>query len=170
MLFEMWENFNRQIKQLEIVLEEKARHHEQVRLLRTQAGVGCLSALCLVHTIGDSARFNKPTKQVPAFVGIVPQEESSGGKVKFGSITKAGSPLLRFLLGQAAQTVCRYDVKLKAKYRQLAKKKHTAVAKTAIARQLLVKLVIMLRDNISASEFDKRGRPVGNARGAQGLK
>lgn len=55
-------------------------------------------------------------------------------------------------------------------YRQLSKKKHTAVAKTAIVRKLLIKLVIMLRDNISAEEFETRGRTVGNVRGAQGLK
>lgn len=46
----------------------------------------------------------------------------------------------------------------------LAKKKPKAVAKTATARKLLVKLSIMLRDNITADEFDQRGRTVGNAR------
>ena len=48
----------------------------------------------------------------------------------------------------------------------LAKKKTKAVAKTATARKLLVKLSIMLRDNITADEFDQRGRrePIGNAR------
>ena len=39
-----------------------------------------------------------------------------------------------------------------------------AVAKTATARRLLVKLSIMLRDNITADEFDLRGGTVGNAR------
>jgi transposase len=129
-----------------------------------------LTALCLIHTLGDISRFSKPTKEIVAFVGLDPLEQSSGGKVKFGSISKAGSPVLRFLLGQSAQTASRYDAKLKAKYRQLAKKKHRAIAKTAIARKLLVKLVIMLRDNIPAQEFDERGRTVGNARGAQGLQ
>jgi transposase len=170
MLFEMWDNFNRQIKELDSDLEEKAAQNELVKLLRTQAGVGCLTALCLVHTVGDISRFDKPTKQVTAFVGLDPLDQSSGSKIKFGSISRAGSALLRFLLGQATQSVSRFDTKLKAKYRQLSKKKHKAVAKTAIARKLLVKLVIMLRDSISAQEFDERGRTVGNARGAQGLK
>jgi hypothetical protein len=50
----------------------------------------------------------------------------------------------------------------------LAKKKTKAVAKTATARKLLVKLSIMLRDNITAAEFDQRGRTVGNARLTRG--
>lgn len=170
LLFEMWDNFNRKISELEWWLQEKAQACEPAKLLQTQAGVGYLTALCLIHTLGDIARFDRPTKQIVAFVGLDPVEESSASKVRFGAISKAGSPVLRFLLGQAAQTASRFDAKLKAKYRQLAKKKHRAIAKTAIARKLLVKLVIMLRDKITAQEFDERGRTVGNARGAQGLK
>jgi transposase len=170
MLFEMRENFSLRIKQLDGKLQEKARENEQVRLLMTQNGVGFLTALGVVHTIGDVSRFDKPTKQVVAFVGLDPVDESSAKRIKFGSISKAGSSLLRFLLGQAAHSVIRHDTKLKAKYKQLSKKKHNAVAKTAIARRLLVKLVIMLRDNIPAQEFDERGRTIGNARGARGLE
>jgi hypothetical protein len=59
---------------------------------------------------------------------------------------------------------------LKAFYKRLAKKKPKAVAKTAASRKLLVKLSIMLRDQITADEFDQRGRTVGNARGAHDLK
>jgi transposase len=161
LLFEMWEDFNRKITQLERHLQEKALADQRARLLQTQPGVGYLTALCLVHTLGDVARFDRPTKQIVAFVGLDPVEDSSAGKIRFGEISKAGSPVLRFLLGQAAQTASRYDSRLKAKYRQLAKKKHRAIAKTAIARKLLVKLVIMMRDNITAQEFDERGRTVG---------
>jgi hypothetical protein len=70
----------------------------------------------------------------------------------------------------AAHIACRSDVKLKSFYKRLAKKKPKPVAKTAAARKLLVKLAIMLRDQITAEEFDQRGRTVGNARGRQDLK
>lgn len=170
MLFDLWDEFSKKIIELETCLQEKAASDEQVRLLMTQPGVGSLTALGVVHTLGDISRFDKLTKQIVSFVGLDPLEQSSGAKRKFGSISKSGSPLLRFLLGQAAHSVCRFDVKFKAKYKQLAKKKHKAIAKTAIARKLLVKLSIMLRDNISAQEFDRRGRTVGNARGERGLK
>ena len=89
---------------------------------------------------------------------------SSAGRVRFGAITKAGSPLLRHHLGQAAMIATRYDPRLKAFYKRLARKKPKAVARTAASRKLLVKLAIMLRDRITAEEFDRRGRTVGNAR------
>lgn len=167
LLFDLWHKLNGQILELDKVLAKIAADDKEVCLVRTQKGVGRLTALCLVHTIGEIARFDRVSKQVVAFVGLDPVEDSSSEKVRFGSISKTGSKLLRFLLGQAALSVTRYDAKLKGKYRSLKKKKHWAVAKTAIARRLLVKLAIMLRDEITAEEFDERGRTAGNARGAR---
>ena len=127
-----------------------------------------MTALTVVHTLGDVTRFARVAKQVASFGGLDPLERSSAGKIRFGGISKGGSPLLRFYLGQAVQTAARYDVRFKSFYKRLAKKKPKAVAKTATARKLLVKLAIMLRDNITAEEFDRRGPQVGNARPSAG--
>lgn len=162
--FALLSSLDDRITELEQWLKAKAETDKQVQLLRTQKGVGYLTALTTVHTLGDVSRFARVSKQVPSFVGLDPLERSSAGKTRFGQISKAGSPLLRFHLGQAAQIAARSDVKLKIFYKRLAKKKPKPVAKTAAARKLLVKLAIMLRDNITADEFDRRGRTVGNAR------
>jgi transposase len=169
-LFGLLETFDRQIGELEVWLKEKAGPDRKAQLLMTQKGVGYLTALTTVHTLGDVTRFTRISRSVAAFAGFDPLESSSAGKIRMGRISKAGSPLLRFQLGQAAQIGSRWDPKLKTFYKRLAKKKPKAVAKTAAARKLLVKLSIMLRDNITADEFDRRGRTVGNARGAEGLK
>jgi transposase len=172
-LFGLLEKFNEQIGELEAWLKAKAAPDSKVQLLLTQPGVGYLTALTTVHTLGDVSRFERVPKQVAGFAGFDPLERSSAGKKRFGRISKAGSALLRFQIGQAAQVAARPsspDVKLKGFYKRLAKKKPKAVAKTAAARKLLVKLSIMLRDNITAQEFDRRGHAVGNARGAQGLQ
>jgi transposase len=169
-LFDLLETFNQKIAGLEIWLKEKAEPAGQVQLLMTQKGVGYLTALATVHTLGDVTRFSRLSKQVVGFAGLDPVEDSSAGKVRFGSISKAGPSLLRFQLGQAANITARFDPKLKSFYKRLAKKKPKAVAKTATARKLLVKLSIMLRDNITADEFDERGRTVGNARLTRGLQ
>jgi transposase len=165
-LFRLLDNFNEQITELEAWLRKKAEPDPKVQLLLTQKGVGYLTALAAVHTIGDVSRFTRVPKQVTGFVGLDPVEDSSAGKIRFGRISKSGSSLLRYQLGQAAQIAVRSDMKLKSFYRRLAKKKPKGVAKTATARKLLVKLSIMLRDNITADEFDRRGRTVGNARKA----
>jgi transposase len=161
--FRLLDSLSRQIDELKEWLEKKA-DTESVELLMTQKGVGCLTALTVVHTLGDITRFTKVSKQVVGLAGFDSLEDSSAGRIRFGKISKAGSPLLRFQLGQAAQIAARYDTKLKSFYKRLAKKKPKAVAKTAAARKLLVKLSIMLRDNITAEEFDRRGCAVGDAR------
>jgi transposase len=170
MLFGSLQNVNQQIEELEQWLLKKAEQESQVQRLLTQKGVGYLTALCLVHTIGDISRFEKPTKQVPAFIGIEPLGHESAGKAFNQGISRAGSSLARFLLGQSANIVARYDQIFKAFYQRLAKKKPKSVAKTATARKVLVKLVIMMRDKINASEFDQRGRTVNDTRGTRGLK
>ncbi|MCB1024744.1 MAG: IS110 family transposase [Acidobacteria bacterium] len=169
-LFSLMESYNEHISKLDIWLQEKAKADKLVELLMTQKGVGYLTALAVVNTIGDISRFENVPKQVTKFIGYDSLEASSAGKRKFGSISKAGSPLVRWMVGQATQTAVRYDPKLKSFYKRLLRRKHKAVAKTATARKLLVKLSIMLRDNISAEEFDRRGRTVGILEGARGLK
>ncbi len=169
-LFSLLEKLTAQIAELSGWLKKKADDDDAVRLLLTQKGVGYLTALVTLHTLGDVSRFTRLSRAVASFAGLDPLERSSAGKTRFGSVSKAGSPLLRFQLGQAAHIAARYDAKLKSVYKRLAKKKPVAVAKTAAARKLLVKLSIMLRDSISADEFDRRGSTVGNARVGQGLK
>jgi transposase len=163
-LFLLIEQLDGQIDELSEWLKKKAEENSSARLLQTQMGVGYLTALVTVHTLGDVTRFKKVSKGVVSFAGLDPREMSSAGRARFGAITKAGSPMLRHHLGQAVMTATRYDLRLKAFYKRLAKKKPKAVARTAASRKLLVKLAIMLRDGITAEEFDRRGRTVGNAR------
>ena len=163
-LFSLVEKLDEQIGELNRWLEKKADSDKQVQLLLSQKGVGKLTALAVVHTLGDVSRFSRLSKQIVSFAGLDPVEDSSAGRVRFGSISKAGSRLLRYQLGLSAQIACRSDAKLKSFYKRLAKKKPKPVAKVATARKLLVKLAIMLRDQITAEEFDRRGRTVGNAR------
>ena len=163
-LFSLIEQLDSQIDKLSEWLKKKAEENSSAQLLQTQMGVGYLTALVTVHTLGDVERFKRVSKGVVSFAGLDPREMSSAGRTRFGAITKAGSPMLRHHLGQAVMTATRYDLRLKAFYKRLAKKKPKAVARTAASRKLLVKLAIMLRDSITAEEFDQRGRTVGNAR------
>ena len=169
-LFSLALKLDEQIGELSDWLDKKADQDSSVQLLLSQRGVGNLTALATVHTLGDVSRFKKLSKQIASFAGLDPVEKSSAGKTRFGSISKAGSRLLRHQLGLAAQIACRSDAKLKSFYKRLARKKPKPVAKMAVARKLLVKLAIMLRDRITAQEFDQRGRTVGNARGTTDLK
>ena len=76
-------------------------------------------------------------------------------------MTKQGNRLLRFLLVEAAQSASRSDRDLKRVYRRLTFRKGKASAKVAVARKLLIRLYIMLRDQIDYAEFCRRGSHAG---------
>jgi len=159
-LFELLDDLSRRIKLLEGWLEDKAAGDPQVELLLTHKGVGLLSALAVVHTLGDISRFPS-RKEAVAYAGLDPLEQSSAGKVRFGAISKAGSAVLRHLLGQAMHVAARYDPELKAFYQRLAARRSKPVAKVAATRKLFGRLFIMLRDEIDYNEFKRRGSAVG---------
>ncbi len=133
----------------------------KVIALRAFRGVGVLTALCVIAEIGDPRRF-RCAQQVASYCGLVPSEHSSDERVRRGAITKAGNPRLRRLLVESAQHAARpigpgyaresrrakapadvvalarqADQRLSMRYRQLLRRKHTNLAKTAVARELV---------------------------------
>lgn len=168
-LFEMLEDLSGRIKLIEGWLAHKAAGDRKVDLLLTHKGIGLLSALVVVHTLGDVTRFPS-SKQAVAYTGLDPLERSSAGRTRFGSISKAGSAVLRHLLGQAMHVAARYDGELKAFYQRLATRRTKSVAKVAATRKLLIRLFIMLRDEIDYQEFKRRGSAVGMPVLSHGLK
>src|SRR5437867_8560165 len=81
---------------------------------------------------------------------------SAGGSGSVAS-AKQGSPLLRFLWGEAAMHAVRRDPGLQRFLRKL-QQKGLGKARVAAARKLGIRLWIMLRDQISYDEFCRRGR------------
>jgi transposase len=135
-----------EIEELTKVVEHEAEARDDARyLMKHQVGVGPVTALALVLTLGPVERF-KRARQVASYVGLVPSEHSSGPHAqRLGHITKQGSPFLRFLLVQSAQTAGRYDAELKRVYWRLVERRGKPIAKVAVARKLLTRLYWMLR-------------------------
>jgi transposase len=134
-----------QIELLNQAVAEVDEAYPSVRLLMTQPGVGPVTALAFVLTIGDVRRFSR-SKQISSYLGLIPREHSSGGKQRMGSISKQGNRLLRTLLVEAAQSVVRFDPEFRREYQHRCHQKHRAVAKVAAARKLAVRLFWMLRN------------------------
>jgi transposase len=135
-----------EIVQLNRRVEEEARRRPEAVRLMTHPGVGPVTALAMVLTLGPAERFGS-AKQVGSYFGLIPSEESSGGKQRLGRISKQGSSFLRFLLVEAGQTAARLDPQLKRFYRRLAARKNRSVAKVAVARKLATRLYLMLRED-----------------------
>lgn len=152
--FSLFEELSVEINKLDNELEKEANKDERAKLLLTHSGIGKLTAMAIVHTLGDVRRFRK-SEQVVAFVGLDPLDKSSGERKRIGHISKHGSRLLRYLLGQAAHRT--RDKRLKLHYSQVSRRRGKPKAKVAAARKLLVNCYIMLRDNIDYQEFVRRG-------------
>jgi transposase len=160
---ELLQRVREQIRSVERWLKQQARGNDRVARLRTHPGVGLLTSLCLVQTLGEVSRF-ATTRKVVAYAGLEPMEHSSAETKRYGAISKAGSRLLRFLLGEAAQVAVRRDDELCAFYKRLVQRRGKAKAVVAVARKLLVRCFIMLRDEIDYSEFLRRGVEARSAR------
>jgi len=74
--------------------------------------------------------------------------------------------VLRFLLVEAAQTACKGDPELKRFYLRLLHRRGKPKAKVAVARKLLIRSYILLRDGIDYAEFNRRAVAVRLARKA----
>ena len=151
------------IKRVEQELSKLAAQDEQVKRVRTHPGIGLLTGLALVHTLAPISRFPS-SRKVTAYVGLEPREFSSDTKQRWGGISKAGSPLLRFLLVEAAQHAARADQELKNTYQHLCVRRGRPKAKVAVARKLLVRAYILLRDEIDYATYLRRAVAVRSAR------
>ena len=151
-LLELLKNLDEQIGKLDLAAKQAAEDSAQARLLMTQPGVGPITSLAFVLTIGDVARFPR-SKHVASYLGLIPRERSSGGKQHLGSISKQGNRFLRMLLVEAVQTVTRLDEGFRKQYQRRCHGKPKGVAKVAAARRLAVRLYWMLRTKTAYPEI-----------------
>src|SRR5437868_4592981 len=135
---------DQQIEPLDEAVKAEAQRDKMALLLQTQPGVGPITALAYVLTMGDVGRFPRG-KQVASYLGLIPREHSSGGRQHLGAISKQGNRMLRMLLVEAAQIAVRYDPEFRREYLHRCHQKPKAVAKVAAARKLAVRLYWMLR-------------------------
>ena len=85
-------------------IEALARASEAAQRLMAIPGIGSVTATAIVATVGHATEFNNG-RQFAAWLGLVPRQYSTGGKVKLGKITKRGDVYLRTLLVHGARAV-----------------------------------------------------------------
>jgi len=135
-----------QIAELDTAVAQAAAANPAAVDLMTQPGVGPVTALAFVLTLGPVERFQN-SRQVVSYLGLNPSEYSSGGRQRLGGISKQGNSMLRWLLVEAAQTAARFDPELRRKYQRLKFRRGGSVAKVALARRLAVRLYGRLRQS-----------------------
>jgi transposase len=143
-LFGLLDQLNGSVEELSAAIQQEAEKRPDVRLLMTHPGVGPITALAFVLIVGNPERF-RCGKQIGSYVGLIPDEASSGLHRRLGHISKQGSSLLRFLLVEAAQRLRASTRNGAAKFLHLAMRRERRIAKVAMARKLAVSLYWMWR-------------------------
>ena len=131
-LLEALDGLEAEISELDRRVSEEARQRPEAVRLMTHPGVGPVTSLAFVLIIGPVERFER-SKQVVSYLGLNPQEHSSGGKQRLGAISKQGNPMMRSLLVEAGHTAARFDPALKRMYQRLKFRRGAAVADYADA-------------------------------------
>ena len=141
------------IGELDRAVAEQAQARPEAQRLMTHPGVGPVTALAFTLTMGPAERFGRG-KQVASYLGLIPSEHSSGGrKQRLGHISKQGSPFLRGLLVEAAQSAVRHEPEMRRAYQRLAQRRCRARVKVAMARKLAVRLYWMLRFQVNYAQL-----------------
>lgn len=144
-LLSRWKLWDKQLVQVEGPLARLQKKHHPAALIGTIPGLGGYSALAIACRIGDIARFPRPSSLVN-FWGLAPGCRNSGEtRQRLGSITKEGSTVVRFLLGQAVYHVLRKCPKWRSWYCGVKSRRGSKIARVAVMRRLVVSIWHMVK-------------------------
>lgn len=138
--------FDKQIARVTGLLDKLAKDHPAVALLKTIPGVGPRTSEVIAAYVADPARFNR-LRQVGAYFGLVPCQDSSAGANRLGHITREGPATARKMLVEAAWQVIRRDASVRQRFERLTQGKQTRrkIAVVAVAHHLACCMVSMLK-------------------------
>lgn len=106
-----------------------------VAALQQLRGLGPVLALTIRAEVGDITRFTTGA-HLASYAGLVPRVEASAGRVRYGAITRRGSPWLRWALVEAAMHGTTRTDRVGRWGRRLAMRKGALKARVALARVL----------------------------------
>ncbi|EIZ7340811.1 IS110 family transposase [Salmonella enterica] len=124
-----------QIDDIEKQLTSVARQNETCRRLLDIPGVGPLIATAAVAIMGEASAF-KSGREFAAYVGLVPRQTGSGGKIRLLGISKRGDKYLRTLFIHGARAAALLTKEPGPWITELKKRRPASVAIVAMANKL----------------------------------
>jgi len=106
-LYEAFRNLDVRLKDIEKRIEKSSTEDELPKLLMTIPGIGKIGSSAIVAAVGNGSQF-KTARDMSAWAGLVPRQNSTGGKTKLGGISKSGNRYLRRILIAGARAVLKY--------------------------------------------------------------
>ena len=142
-LLVQWKMWNKQIVQVEEKIKSRFAENEDAQLLASMHGVSQFMALAIACRIGPIERFPRG-RSLANFFGLTPRSNSTGDAQRLGSITKEGSRMVRFLLGQVVVNLLRRDGEVRAWYKRIKRRRGSKIARVAVMRRIAVIMWHML--------------------------
>jgi transposase len=144
------EDVHGRIGQVEREIMTWHRTNELSQRLETIPGIGIITASALAATISDPGSF-RSGRQLASWIGLVPRQSGTGGKVRLGHISKQGDRYLRRLLVLGATTLLRHargKTSVTAGWiNALLARRPASIVKIAIANKLARVAWAVLRGN-----------------------
>jgi transposase len=147
LLLEQWELYDRQLNQVDQQIRRRQAENPIAQTIATIPGISAFGSLAISSRIGAVADF--PTgASLANFVGLTPGCRNSGATERAGSITKQGSSMIRYVLGQAVMHALRRDAWLRQWYQRIKRRRGTSIARVAVMRHLMTVIHALLKHDL----------------------
>jgi transposase len=136
-LLAQWALWEKQIEALEKRIADRFHQNRTAQQLGTVPGISAYSALSITSRIGSVERFAGP-RSLANYFGLTPGCRNSGEATdRLGSITKEGSTMVRFIVGQLVVHVLRTDRQMREWYARIRRRRGSKIARVAVMRRLV---------------------------------
>lgn len=136
LLLAQWNLWDEQIEKIAQEIGKRQAEHPTAVVLATIPGCGAYSSLALACRIGSIERFPRPGS-LANYWGLTPGCRNSGEVTdRLGAITKQGSAVARFILGQLVLHILRRDAWMRAWYGRIKRRRGSKIARVAVMRRL----------------------------------
>jgi len=147
LLLAQWDLWGAQLAQLNDRLAVRQQACPAATLIATAPGAGAFGSLALAARMDDVERFPRPGS-LANYWGLTPSCRNSGDATdRLGSITKEGSALARFILGQMVLHALRRDGAMKQWYGRIKRRRGAKIARVAVMRRLTTILWHMVKND-----------------------
>jgi len=146
LLLEELAQFNSQVRRVTDELDHLAAKHPGIAVLRTIPGIGPRTAEAVLAYADKMERFGR-NKQLSAYFGLVPRQDSSGPVNHLGHISKNGPATVRKLLVEASWQVIRHSAAARERFERIQRgqPQRRKIALVAVAQWLTRCMAAMLR-------------------------
>jgi len=134
-LLAQWVLYDKQLEEVNEQIERRQKQDDVAQIVASIPSMGAYSSLAVASRIGPIDRFPR-AKSLANFWGLTPDCHNSGETDRLGSITKQGSAMVRYILGQLVMRLLRHDAYMKQWYQRIKKRRGSKIARVAVMRRV----------------------------------